>query len=336
MTEAPPSQGENSGNRRRAYAISLVSLLAIGLLLVYRVSGAAVGTAQGSLSHPDHWNALSRTSLGSMDESEITSHAKAMVSDALLSDLVPEAVVALLFPTPGELLAMLARDRDVDDFIENSSDEGAAGDYYRRVVDIVPEMKPLRSRYEALFLGAYKGLLKLGRLKIASQASESARNYRNGVTLPRLSSRPREREYNLSHTFALDIFYMHVDYLPLSTLEKGPLVFSLEEGIVVGSDSTWRGGEELDKYKTGGITPKAGNGVILYSPLTRKYYLYFHLFEALVKTGDIVPKGYPLGYGGNTGTNARKPGHGEHLHLEIYDTARNRFLRNHEIADIVF
>jgi len=345
MTEAPRSKNVRVGINYRMFAFLLVSVLAVGLLLISWVSGTGgvpaetgrgVGSSRISQGYPDYATKLSRTRLGSLDEAEISSHAQALVSDAFLSDMVPEESAAQFFPTPGELLAMLARDRDVDDFIENSSEDGAAGEYYRRVAEKVPEMNPLRSRYEALFSGAYSGLLKLGRMKAASQASRSAGDYRSGVTLPRLSSRPREREYNLSHTFALDIFYMHVERFLLSTLEKGPLVFSLEEGIVVGSDSTWRGGEDMEKYRSGGITPKAGNGVLLYSPSTRKYYLYFHLFDALVKTGDIVPKGYPLGYGGNTGTNARKPGHGEHLHLEIYDAIRNRFLRNHEIADIVF
>lgn len=327
--------------------IGLISImiLAVSLVVLSWVSGLNSNDAinenqhlrkSGTLAYLDHVTALSRFRLGSMEESEITVLAKSMVSEALLSDKIPEEASALVFPTPGELLAMLARDRDVDDFIENSTEEGAAGEYYKKVVEFVPEMKPLRSRYEALFSGAYSGLLEMGRLKVPSQVSESANAYKSGVTLPKLSSRPREREYNLSHTYALDIFFMNVEYVPLTTLEKGPLVFSLEEGIVVGSDSSWRGGEEMYNYRSGGITPKAGNGVILYSPTTRKYYLYFHLFDVLVTTGDIVPKGFPLGNGGNTGTNARKPGHGEHLHLEIYDAERNRFLRNREIAEIVF
>jgi hypothetical protein len=262
--------------------------------------------------------------------------ASSMVSESLLAEKVPEEASVAVFPNPGELLAMLARDRDVDDFIENSDEDGAAGEYYRRVVDMVPELHPLRSRYEALFSGVYTGLLNMGRMKVARQAKEEAKDYRGGVTLPRLSSRPREREYSLSHTFALDIFYMQIDRLPLSTLQKGPLVFSLEPGIVVGSDASWSGGEDLGNYRGGGITPKAGNGLIIYSPSTRKYYLYFHLYDVLVSTGDLIPRGYPVGHGGNTGTNARKPGHGEHLHLEIYDATANRFLRNREIADIVF
>lgn len=279
---------------------------------------------------------LSLERLAENDEETIRDISSLTVSEALYSEKTPEDAIAAFFPSSGELLAMLARDRDVDDFIENSNEDGAAGEYYRNVVRVVSEMKPLRSRYEALFSGAYSGLLQLGRMKVALQASKDALEYRSGVTLPRLSSKPRVREYSLSHTFALDIFFQKIEYLPLSTLEKGPLVFSLEPGIVVASDTSWNGGEDMNSYRGGGVTPKAGNGVIIYSPKSRKYYLYFHLYDLRVNNGEVIPKGYPLGHGGNTGTNARKPGHGEHLHLEIYDAASNRFLRNSEIADIVF
>ena len=80
------------------------------------------------------------------------------------------------------------------------------------------------------------------------------------LTLPRLSSKPREWEYDLSHTFALDIFFQKTERLPFSTLEKSPIVFSLAEGIVVAATASWRGGEDLASYHSGGITPKAGNG----------------------------------------------------------------------------
>ena len=338
----PNKRLENSG---KTSGLVLTSLIASGILCVFCIScseNTPVGgtvkedKAPGSLGYSDQASALSRSRLSMLDEAEIRTFASSMISESLLSEKVPEEAAASSFPSPGELLGMLARDRDVDDFIENSAEDGAAGEYYRKVVEMVSELKPLRSSYEALFTGVYSGLVKMGRMKVARQAKEEAKGYKSGVTLPRLSSRPREREYNLSHTFALDIFFMQVENLPLSTLEKGPLVFSLESGIVVGSDSSWNGGEDMASYRSGGVTPKAGNGVIIYSPSTRKYYLYFHLYDVLVSTGDVLPRGFPLGHGGNSGTNARKPGHGEHLHLEIYDATVNRFLRNREIADIVF
>ncbi|PKL06124.1 MAG: hypothetical protein CVV53_05965, partial [Spirochaetae bacterium HGW-Spirochaetae-9] len=211
-----------------------------------------------------------------------------------------------------------------------------AGEYYQAVVDLVPAMKPLRPIYEKLFQGTYEALKENDQVKVPTEAFAEAADYKGGITLPGLSSKPRERDYDYSHTFALDIFLKEVDLLPFSTLQKGPLLFSVADAIVVATESSWKGGEELSTFRSGGITPKAGNGVILYSPGKQKYYLYFHLYDVLVSPGQAIPKGYPLGHGGNTGTNARKKGHGEHLHLEIYDAVGARFLRNYEIADIVF
>ncbi len=231
---------------------------------------------------------------------------------------------------------MLARDRDVDDYREYAAEEGPAGDYYQNVVELVPQMKPLRGLYEALFEGFAQALASGGRVGDPVKAAEEAAGYTGGITLPRLSSKPRESEYDYSHTFALDIFLQDVETNPITGLEKGPLLFSLTDSIVLGTSSDWRGGEELSEYNSGGITPKAGNGVILYAPRQSRYYLYFHLHDIMVRPGALIPAGYPLGHGGNTGVNARKPGHGEHLHLEIYEASQARFLRNYEIADIVF
>lgn len=289
-----------------------------------------------SLTDAEVATILSKEKMGVLDQEQARMLGEALVPKALLEDRVPEEYAASVFPSTSEILAMLARDRDVDDYLENAADKGPAGAYYQAVVDLVPAMKPLRGSYEMFFRGVQTALRVMGRTKNPEQAYSDSKLYRDGVTLPKLSSKPRERDYDYSHTFALDIFLSDVENLPFSTLEKGPVVFSLTDAIVVATNSSWRGGEELSTYRSGGITPKAGNGVILYSPEKRKYYLYFHLYDVLVLPGEAVPKGYPLGHGGNTGTNARKPGHGEHLHLEIYDADDSRFLRNYEIADIVF
>jgi hypothetical protein len=279
---------------------------------------------------------LSESGIGILEPKSLRMLGSAMIPRALREDRMPEEYVASILPTTSKILAMLARDRDVDDYLENAAEKGPAGAYYQSVADLVPSMKPLRENYESFFEGVSSALDEMGRTKVAAQAYAASKLYRSGVTLPRFSSKPRERDYDYSHTFALDIFLKDVETLPFSTLEKGPVLFSLTDSIVIATDSSWRGGEELQNYHSGGITPKAGNGAILYSPDERKYYLYFHLYDVLVTPGERIPAGYPLGHGGNTGTNARKPGHGEHLHLEIYDSSNSRFLRNYEIADIVF
>ena len=337
----------------RAFRLALliaVALLALGGLLLIEASAstshdlrsssavlaASSSSSISSLSDAEVAAILSKSSFGSLGRDEAKRLGAAIVPRSILEEMIPEEYAASFFPSASETLAMLARDRDVDDYLENASEKGAAGAYYQAVVDLAPSMKPLRSNYEMFFAGVYGSLLEMGRLKVPTQAYADSRLYENGVTLPRLSSKPRERDYDYSHTFALDIFLKDVETLPFSTLEKGPVVFSLTNAIVIATDSSWMGGEDLATYHSGGITPKAGNGAILYSPENHKYYLYFHLFDVLVSPGETIPRGYPIGHGGNTGTNARKPGHGEHLHLEIYDAAASRFLKNFEIADIVF
>jgi len=279
---------------------------------------------------------ISRSGMEKLEPSSAKKLGQVLVERTIRTGKNPERQIASVLPSTSGVLAMLARDRDVDDYLEHASEEGPAGNYYQHVVDLVPAMKPLRSRYEGLLEGFVRGLDAAGRKKIALEASDAAALYKGGVTLPRQSSKPRESEYDYSHTFALDIFLQDVETLPLSGLEKGPLLFSLSDSIVLATSSNWRGGEELSEYHSGGITPKAGNGVILYSPGQRRYYLYFHLYDVSVSPGDYIPAGYPLGRGGNTGVNARKPGHGEHLHLEIYEASQSRFLKNYEIARIVF
>ncbi len=270
---------------------------------------------------------LSKTALAESSESEIRMLSEDFVVAAMREGKDPGKILAGLLPSPSEILAMIARDRDVDDFIENSNEENAAGKYYQNVVSIVDEFQPLLPKYEALFAGAYSAL---------ALREHDVGSYDGGVTLPGLSSRPNERQYDFSHTFALDIFLRDVETNPRTGLEKGPSIHSLTDGLVVAADSSWRGGETLETYRSGGITPKAGNGVIIYSPHSRKFFLYFHLHDTDVEKGWAVPRGYPLGRGGNTGTNARRPGHGEHLHLEIYDAASRKFLRNKDIARFVF
>lgn len=289
-----------------------------------------------SLSNHQLASILATESIGTLDPSQVRTLGAAVISRAIMQGKSPEEQARRLFPSPSQALAMLARDRDVDDYLENAAEDGAAGDYYQRVVDLAPTMKPILLHYTEFFRGAFDAMQEMHRMKDAAKDFPEARDYRGGVTLPSLSTKPNPREYMLSHTYALDIFLQEVEVLPFGRDQKGPLIFSLSDSIVVATDSSWKGGDDLDAYRSGGITPKAGNGAILYSPSQRRYYLYFHLYDVLVAPGTVIPRGYPIGHGGNSGTNAHKKGHGEHLHLEIYDVPGARFLKNYEISDIVF
>jgi hypothetical protein len=289
-----------------------------------------------SLSNHELASILSTQNIGTLDPAQVRTLGAAVISRAMMQGKSPEDQAKQLFPSPSQTLAMLARDRDVDDYIENAAEEGAAGSYYQRVVDLAPTMRLILPHYTEFFRGAFDAMQEMHRMRDAAKDFPEARDYKGGITLPSLSTKPNPREYMLSHTYALDIFLKEVEVLPFGRDQKGPLLFSLSDSIVVATDSAWKGGDDLDTYRSGGITPKAGNGAILYSPSQRRYYLYFHLYDVLVTPGTVIPRGYPIGHGGNSGTNAHKKGHGEHLHLEIYDVPSARFLKNYEISDIVF
>jgi hypothetical protein len=289
-----------------------------------------------NLSDRDFTDILAKEAIGAIDPAEIHAIGRYLVARVLSRGSSLERRMQSILPKNSEVLAMLARDRDLDDYIEYATMDGASGQYYQTVVDLVPQMKPLRGHYEKLYSGIFEEMHVNGLIEDPLATYPLAGEYRSGVTLPRLSTKPRESEYDLSHTYALDIFLRDVVRNSHTGVEKGPVIFSLSDGLVVSVDSSWSGGEDLSNYRNGGITPKAGNGAIIYSSRLGRFFLYFHLQTVFLKKGDAIQSGQPIGYGGNTGTNARKPGHGEHLHLEIYDSKSASFLKNKEIARFVF
>lgn len=136
-----------------------------------------------------------------------------------------------------------------------------------------------------------------------------------------------------THRHALDIFFLGEG--ERGSAEKGPAIRSMSPGLVVAAADDWVGGEGAAKYRRGGLTPRAGNGAVIYDPGTRRYYTYFHMHDVSVRPGQWVEAGEVLGRGGNTGTNARKRGHGGHLHLEIYRASEDRALDCWELRDLV-
>lgn len=112
------------------------------------------------------------------------------------------------------------------------------------------------------------------------------------------------RPGNMAHE-AIDIFAPH-----------GSPVYAPLTSYVVYAGDNWHGTYKKDglEYLGGGLTPKAGNGLLLYTPGTG-YFWFAHMKRGLlVETGDVVKRGEKLGYLSNTG-NAKQKGHGRHLHL---------------------
>lgn len=108
---------------------------------------------------------------------------------------------------------------------------------------------------------------------------------------------------------ALDIF-----------ADEGSPIYSPVNGIVIAQGDTWSGSccdadNNVYNWNSKGLTPKAGNAVVIYNPTEKGYFWISHLQENVaVKTGDIVEKGQAIGRVGHSGS-ASKPGHGNHIHL---------------------
>ncbi|MGA2546394.1 MAG: M23 family metallopeptidase [Rectinemataceae bacterium] len=242
-----------------------------------------------------------------------------------------EAISANL-PEARKILGMLALDRDIEDFREYADRRDAAGNYYREEAGISLEMRPLRGRYEKAFASAYAALS-------GTIAVNAAIGLGPGKRKPPYIAGPEEvwfplkSDLHLSHPYALDVFFQHV--YKNGEAEKGPRIRTLYPGIVVAAASDWTGGQGAAEYRSGGLSPASGNGVVIYDPASRLYCSYFHLSSVAVRRGDVVVAGEILGRGGNSGMNARTAGHGEHVHIEIFDAARDGPLSSYEILELL-
>ena len=107
----------------------------------------------------------------------------------------------------------------------------------------------------------------------------------------------------VSHKDALDLF-----------IQEGSTVRSMTSGLVVVVERNWKKGEPLSSS-----SDRGGNFVIIFNPKTKEFFRYVHLqrVNPNLEAGKIVMGGENIGTVGSTGKNASKPGHGNHLHLEI-------------------
>ena len=313
--------------------------LASACLVAVAFSGGSAGVAPGPASPDSRGLGSARAGalvlaglfspreLASMTAAEIDQAARDLAESARGTGREREALVRA-FPPPQAVLASLALDRDVDDFVEASAAEGPAGAHYRRSAALSMELRPLRGAYERLYAAACETLAPRAREARASRAAAPLSG--RGDLL-----KPDRRLFRLSHPFALDFFFRESAVARRGAAESGPVILSLSPGIVIAAAGDWRGGAGIGAWKGGGLSPAAGNGVVVYDPAGRKYYSYFHLSEVGVLPGQVLERGRALGRGGNTGMNARKEGHGGHIHVEIFDAAEGRALGAEEIMAAV-
>lgn len=160
--------------------------------------------------------------------------------------------------------------------------EDAAEDIVARIKDLIaPEMRR-----------AYADMLKRKATEISGEKDA-------GLHTPPLHA--MRVGLGPNHPDALDIF-----------AKRGAIVKSITRGIVALSEGGWRRDDPLSTS-----SPRGGNCVIVFDPDTARFYRYCHLGDVSVRAGERIEAGMQIGTLGRTGTNAAKPGHNTHLHLEI-------------------
>ena len=345
MPREPLAEGAGPAEPERSRRSAVLRVIAMVALLA---TAAAASGGLGTAAPPGPAGATATTdALETMLLAAVTDATRGNEIDGLCHDLARSAetdkldlaaAFSAVFPRPASVLAMLALDRDVDDFEEMGTGTNAAAAHYRRAADLAVALRPLRQNYAALFKSAFTEQRRMAARTLdrvdGHDAVLAAEISVNGLADSGELQAPPLRDLAYSHPYALDVFFRHVDRK--GAVERGPLIMALEEGIVVASADDWRGGAGADAWGGGGLSPAAGNGVVVYSPASGRYYSYFHLSEVAVRRGQAVEKGAVLGRGGNTGVNARKKGHGGHLHLEIFDTAKDEALSAWEIRGLLF
>ena len=270
---------------------------------------------------------LEPKAVASQGPSEASVAAESLVRIARLEGLDPAQLLATALPRPHEILGMLSLDRDIDDFRDYATRDDAVGGYYGEEARVSLEMRPLRARYEAAFAAAFAASC------YPTMGGAEEKRRRPYVADPVEVWLPPRNELALSHPYALDIFFQRLE--KSGETEKGPVIKALYPGLVVATACDWSGGQGVATYRSGGLSPAAGNGVIIYDPVSRRYCSYFHMNSVIVRAGSVVAAGASIGRGGNSGMNARTKGHGEHLHLEIFDAQRDAPLTAYQILDVL-
>lgn len=240
------------------------------------------------------------------------------------TQLTKEKVFNNIIPSFQVILSILYTDKFAKSIISKSYNDSPTGNFYQNFLFYRKIYFPIKDDIIEL-LNFYFNIFK-----------EDKINYNFTSKILRKSDylAPKNKELKYNHQNAIDIFFKKV--AKKNGEEIGPPIYSFTSGIVVVSENDWVGSTTLDSYIKGGISPKSGNGVIIYDPIRKQFILYFHLSQTNVVKGQIIKAGELIGFGGNTGINARKAGHGKHLHLEIYSVIKDRFLNCYELKSILF
>ena len=221
--------------------------------------------------------------------------------------LSPVSALSGILPGARWFQARLIGSKDEPELRSDAKTGGAYGSAYAAILSSLPLARASAQGVEAVLRAAWLSEPAVSELK------------KEPVSVLATADRwlPPVSTLDSAHQNALDVFFLRVKRNGVK--EIGPPVRSMTWGIVVAAANDWKGGDSPALYRGGGLSPKAGNGAIVYCPDDGRYYAYFHLNTVQVSAGDFISAGTVLGLGGNTGVNARKKGHGTHVHIEIHE-----------------
>jgi hypothetical protein len=251
--------------------------------------------------------ALEPEALAGLGTTAASMRADAWEEAVRAKGLTPAAALPDILPAAQWFQARLLSKRDEAELRNDARFGGAYGQAYQSILSTVPLARQSAQGLEAVLRSIWLSEPGVKQLE-ADHVS---------VLSPADRWLPPASTLDSAHQYALDVFFLRVKRN--GVVETGPPIRSMTRGIVVAAADGWTGGDRPALYRDGGLSPKAGNGAIVYCPDDGRYYTYFHLDSIQVAIGDFVGAGTVLGLGGNTGVNARKRGHGSHVHIEIHD-----------------
>lgn len=251
--------------------------------------------------------ALEPEALAGLGAAAASMRADAWEEAVRAKGFTPASALPDILPAAHWFQARLVSRKDEAELHNDARFGGAYGAAYDTILSAVPLARVSAQGVEAVLRSAWLSEPRVQQLDMKTVS----------VLAPADRWLPPTSTLDSAHQYALDVFFLRVKRS--GTVETGPPVRSMTRGIVVASAEDWNGGDRPSLYRGGGLSPRAGNGAIVYCPDDGRYYAYFHLGSMQVSTGDFIEAGTVLGLGGNTGVNARKKGHGTHVHIEIHD-----------------
>ncbi|MCX7025483.1 MAG: M23 family metallopeptidase [Spirochaetes bacterium] len=268
-------------------------------------------------------NGLAPARLAAMSVAETRAAAELWFEKAAESGIEGRESFALVMPDNDFYMARLSDEDTRNDIKDLADGDSPIALRYARILSMIPEAEKIAARYETIA----ETWWKLD-ARAAAPVSRPVAPFRKSQAIV-----PTKASLRQAHQDALDVFFAEVERD--GVIEKGPDIRSMTDGVVVAASIDWLGDDTPEGYVSGGISPRAGNGAIVYNPAERRYYLYFHFSSTFKAASELVKAGELLGRGGNSGYNARKDGHGEHVHLEIYDAAQNRSFSSTKIRSYI-